>query len=78
MNLLHFFILFQMNKKKMTQSGFKPDTSGLTYQRSYQLSSPVLLLAVPQSLLGVGCQSEIHKPRNVVCPGINTPSKRYI
>ena len=39
---------FQMSKANLTESGFEPETSGLTYQRSYQLSYPALYWRSPK------------------------------
>ena len=50
-----------MSTDNLTESGFEPETSGLTYRRPYQPSYPALFWWPPNcqlSLLGVGCQSE--------------------
>ena len=59
----------QMSKETLTESGFEPETSGLRYQRSYQLSYPALCWWSPK-LSTVFAQGGVpfrsHTPRNAV------------
>ena len=56
---------FQMSKENWTESGFEPETSGLTYQHSTNWAIQPYVGGSPNcqlSLLRVGCQSEAINP----------------
>ena len=56
---------FLTSKENLTESGFEPETSGLTYQRSTNWAIQPYVGGSPNcrlSLLRVGCQSEAINP----------------